>query len=195
MKKLTEEQLDLFYRKPKQTIVKKISNVLLKASSIAVQTFYIGIIAVHGTFYELPKPKSEIKNNEDYKKYNDTPKRESVYDNKIEFFDKYREIDHYLASLIGLNYKGITYFIAGAIGKGKTDYYRDDDWWDMINTLKRIREYRNMLGHDKSKWQSLPDPDPSYVRYLRTFGANVSSNKSKMANLVEGGYYYFKSLV
>ena len=48
--------------------------------------------------------------------------------------------------------------------------------------------------HDKSKWQSLPDPDPSYVKYLRSFGANVYSNRTKMSNIVEEGYYYLKSL-
>ena len=139
--------------------------------------------------YNYSQPTSD-----NYKRYNDTPKRESVYDNKVEFFDKYREIDNYLASFIGLEYKGITYFISGAVGRGKTDYYYDDEWWDMIKTLKRIREYRNMLGHDKSKWQSLPDPDPSYVKYLRSFGANVYSNRTKMSNIVEEGYYYLKSL-
>ena len=139
--------------------------------------------------YNYSQPTSD-----NYKRYNDTPKKESVYDNKIEFFDKYREIDNYLASLIGLEYKGITYFISGAVGRGKTDYYYDDEWWDMIKTLRRIREYRNMLGHDKSKWQSLPDPDPSYVKYLRSFGANVYSNRTKMSNIVEEGYYYLKSL-
>lgn len=109
---------------------------------------------------------------------------------KVEFFDKYREIDVYLASFVGQRHGGISFFISGLIGGSKKAGIKPP--YELIDALKELREYRNILGHDKTKWRALPDPKPSYIKILRNLSASLEVSLNDVIMLVEDGYQYIK---
>ena len=110
---------------------------------------------------------------------------------KVEFFDKYREIDVYLASFVGQRYGGISFLISGLIGVSRRAGIKPP--YELIDALKELREYRNTIGHDKSKWRALPDPKPSYIRILRNLSVTIEGSLKDIIMFVEDGYQYIKS--
>ena len=54
------------------------------------------------------------------------------YDDKVEFFDAYRELDQYLADFVGDTYRGVAYLRSGMIGYGKQT--GQQCWFEMLNS-------------------------------------------------------------
>jgi len=113
------------------------------------------------TYYRLPRTST--------RRTTYTPHRSSSHyvttseQEKINFFDDYRALDVQIARLIGEGSGGIGLLVkAMKYGYLKNvsnlrEYYCD---------LKEIRDYRNMLAHNKNRWCNMSSPKSWYRQSL-----------------------------
>lgn len=97
---------------------------------------------------------------------------------KVEFFDYYREVDNYLARLIGEGSGGVG-LLMNAIKFQKLNNY---ELRNIRNELKEIKDYRNNLAHNKDKWQNLPDPKSWYSSVLSKVKRLARNDETNVAH-------------
>lgn len=112
------------------------------------------------------------------------------YEKKVDFFDAYRSLDNYLASFVGENYRGIIYLRSGFIGYAKMGYHK---LYEIVDKLNDCRKYRNYIGHDKSKWSTLKDPEDWMEPFLRSMLSVATNRSHEIVVMVEEGKSYLNS--
>ena len=119
-----------------------------------------------------PTSKRRYTNNTSTHKYTSNGQEE-----KVEFFDKYRELDVRLARLIGEGSGGIGLFILAY-------RYRKINAPSIshaVENLVEVKDYRNNLAHKRTQWRYMDDPRGYYVDTIREISSFVDYHSSDVA--------------
>ena len=104
---------------------------------------------------------------------------------QINFFDEFRALDNKLSRMVRKGYKGITYLING-LEKAHMNPR-------LVSALKNIRNYRNILCHDKRAWTNVAEPANSVMSDLYLARNWVSQNEADACHLVWRGLNAFRA--
>lgn len=98
---------------------------------------------------------------------------------KISFFDSYRAFDTYVARLAGQGSGGVTFLIR-SMQRNTTD----KKMLSLVSTLKQMRNYRNILSHNRNKWRDLPDPQFAFTSTIDRAKSIIESEKKHYAKML-----------
>lgn len=96
---------------------------------------------------------------------------------KVNFFDNYRRVDVSLARLVNGGGGGIGLLIRACYNQNVEIL----ELKRLLPELKEIRDYRNNLAHNHTKWCLIKDPKSNYNSVLSSLENIVYSNKSYIA--------------